>query len=618
MPSRRTLSAIERELLDTVTNLSDTNAKPSELVRQLRELGVILRSPDHDINDFLSHAIRLLEVLEDDNDLQLSSSDWDALVRQVRAASRLWSTALELKSQRRLPSDAKPTTAALSTLQSLSQPDNTADSQTSNPAASLTRVNYPISADTFKLLQDAQFLYRLSNQPESTSSADQSVLSLMRATSSRALDTTQASVAHSAIEETAKRAYWDQMQDMLSSSDPKEHIDQLKALYRDLSEATSRFFPPTHGLFSLFKCPLAPTTHPLDTCVHDMRSLVAGLRERCAPIRDESLILAQRTLLTASSTSIVSAAQAIIEVAELMREDLNDFILTNASEEDAKHWVKTQARLKERETSLRISETQERLTLDWEEYLGVSAASVSSSLFARRLLETISSPHAAIFIPRNTPTPSLPFLNRVPAQLLLSVDSLLKAQDLMQAIVIVGSLRSLVPSSGEPGERFSSRVWTLVESALAGPASSPTEADVKLVNLQDEVVEAYKLAYSSTSTSAANMAVPDERLRATVTRTLRTEDPVFRLLQKRLATALEAELSQPARAANVAPIMMRTGQRLHSTTDDTRYHSTQHVRLRVKGFEDTILDEPMSRILHDIERVIQWVLFCWDEFVPIR
>lgn len=102
MTSRRTLSAIERELLDTVTNLSDFNIEPTELVRQLREFAVILRSPDHDINDFLSQATKLTEHLENKNDLQLSSSDYDNLVRQVRTASRLWSTALELKSKRRL------------------------------------------------------------------------------------------------------------------------------------------------------------------------------------------------------------------------------------------------------------------------------------------------------------------------------------------------------------------------------------------------------------------------------------------------------------------------------------------------------------------------------------
>lgn len=408
-----------------------------------------------------------------------------------------------------------------------------------------------------------------------------------------------------------------QMKGVLSTSDPKGHIDQLKVLYGDLSKATSRFFPPTHPLLALFKCPLAPTTSPLDACVQDMRALVAGLRERCAPIRDEELISVQRTLLTSSPSSIISAARAIVEVAELMHGDLKDFILTNASEEDAKHWVKTQARVKEREVVLKISETQERLMLDWEEYLGVSTENVSSSLLARRLLETVSSPHAAIFIPQDTHTPALPFLNRVPAQLLLSVDALLKVQDLMQAVVIVGSLRSLVPLSSEAGELFSSRVWTLVESALAGPVSSPTDPDVKLENLQDEVVEAYKLAYSSASSSAENMAMPDERLRATVTRTLRTEDPVFRLLQRRLAAALETNLLQPARAPNVAPITMRTGQRPHDTAGHVHY-AAQHVQLRVKGFEEIILDEPMRRLLRDIERIVQWVVFCWNDYVPVN
>lgn len=403
----------------------------------------------------------------------------------------------------------------------------------------------------------------------------------------------------------------EQMKEVLSHDDPKEHIDQLKALYRDLSEATSRFFPPAHPLYALFKCPLGPTTDPLQMTVQNMQLLATGLRERCAPVRDEALIIIQEKLNLASPSAIVDAAQAIIEVAELMRSDLNDYVLQNASEEDAKGWVRTQARGKEREVTLRISGTQEKLVQGWREYLHVETVTVPRTLIARRLMETISASTAAIFLPPDVRSSGVPDQNLVPPQLMLSIDPLIRAQDLLQAVVIVASLRSLIPIAQDWADSFVSRLWVLVESAiLASPSSS--EPQLKLINLQDEVVEAYRSSYATHPPPQPPM--PDATLRATVSRTLRTEDPVFRLLQKRLVVALENELVQSHSAMDVVPAVMRTGR----ATESGRVSPSRHMettRVRAKGFDDSALDEPIIHLLQCIRRILEWVEFCWNDFV---
>ncbi|KAG9099534.1 hypothetical protein FRC06_005178 [Ceratobasidium sp. 370] len=444
--------------------------------------------------------------------------------------------------------------------------------------------------------------------PESAPHPDQSILSLMRSSSLRT-GATQSAASHNAFEETVKRAYWDQMKEALSHDDPKHHIDQLKALYGDLSEATGRFFPPGHPLYALFKCPLAPTTHPLETAVFNMQLLGAGLRERCAPVRDDALVVIQQTLNQTSPSSIVDAAESIIQLAELMRGDLNDYVLQNASEEDAKRWVKTEARMKEREVALRICGTQEKLVQSWKEYLHVETTSVSWTLLARRLLETVSSPNVALFLPPDVRSAAPENQNIVPPQLMLSVDPLVKVQDLIQAIVIVASLRSLIPIPPD----FTSRIWALVESAIMEPGPS-SEPQLKLANLQDEVIEAYRASRSTHASPHAPLS--EETLRATVSRTLRTEDPVFRLLQKRLVSALEAELVQPA-SGGVAPIVMRTG-RDQTDSHTSSGHQAELTRIRAKGFEDHALDEPIKQLLDCTRRTLGWVMFCWDDFVSIE
>ncbi|KAG8213692.1 hypothetical protein J3R82DRAFT_10390 [Butyriboletus roseoflavus] len=82
-----------------------------------------------------------------------------------------------------------------------------------------------------------------------------------------------------------------------------------------------------------------------------------------------------------------------------------------------------------------------------------------------------------------------------------------------------------------------SRVWTLLRAEIAG---EPDASDTKLINLADEVIRARKQATATHSTPASSpLSKEDEvTLRAAVDRTLRPEDPVYKLLQRRLLTEL--------------------------------------------------------------------------------
>ncbi|KAG8785647.1 hypothetical protein FRC12_017323 [Ceratobasidium sp. 428] len=610
MTSRRTLSEAEKELVEIITTLTE-NVGQNALTRQLRELMLLINSPDHDTADLLACSEKVLEHLNDSGARKSDSKSLDDLVKRLNAVRQIWAIS---PSQRNM-NQKRPLNVTGHTSKDLvdAAGPTTASDGPNGSDSNVTQIRYSMSADTYRLLQDAQFLYRLSNMPETALPPDQSILSIMRSYSLKT-ESSQPS-GHSSIEESAKRAYWDQMKEALSHHDPKEHIDQLKALYKDLSEATSRFFPHAHTLYAMFKCPLAPTTQPLETATINMRLLAAGLRERCAPVRDNALKDVQKTLINSSAASIVNAAQSIVEVARLMREDLNSYVLQNASEEDARQWVRSQARAKEREIALKISGTQEKLAETWNEYMRLQTTKVSWTSLARRLLETVSSPTAAIFLPLEVRTDTFPNQNIVPPQLMLSIDSLVRVQDLIQAVVIVASLRSLVPVSPDLAESFASRIWALVDLVIMG-RGSVSEPQLKLINLQDEVIEAYRKSYMTHA--SPHTAISEETLRATVSRTLRAEDPVFRLLQKRLVSALEAEIVQPAFVRGIAPIVMRTGKDRDVRNPSMATQRASIPRIRAKGFDDHTLDEPMIQLLDCFRRVLGWMMYCWDDFVSVE
>ncbi|KZO93097.1 hypothetical protein CALVIDRAFT_557196 [Calocera viscosa TUFC12733] len=282
--------------------------------------------------------------------------------------------------------------------------------------------------------------------------------------------------------------------------------------------------------------------------------------------------------------------------------------------------------------------------------------------------------------------------NYLPPQLLLESPALFQAQNTIQALTITACLATLVqpslPSSSNsisnstpsPGQTqkeeqlrsFTSRVWTLLSGEIAEgvPRRSSVQAQeegesTKLVHLEEEVVSAWKaqrrkrkalhtprasLDANSSGTGMQNgtngaspAPLPEQEqepdpdteaeraLRKSVSRLLRTEDPVFILLRKRLVQALAVHLSLPLveegsgpPSAEATPRTMRTGRRLpgmgglHVGTTGTgeeegeREGRGRKWEGRVRGFEGDVLGKAIGELAGELGEVVRWVEEVWE------
>ncbi|KZT54230.1 hypothetical protein CALCODRAFT_500156, partial [Calocera cornea HHB12733] len=228
---------------------------------------------------------------------------------------------------------------------------------------------------------------------------------------------------------------------------------------------------------------------------------------------------------------------------------------------------------------------------------------------------------------------------------------------------------------------FTARVWTLLSGEIAegGPRSSSSgaarpseqeEESTKLVHLEEEVrrkrkalhtprasldisAHADALASSTANGRAAQGNGPplplqrepefeepepdpdaeaERALRKSVSRLLRTEDPVFILLRKRLVQALAAHLALPPLplpqqaasgsasgppSAGGTPRTMRTGRALPGRLGLASGAGEEHeLELegegrkwegRVRGFEGDVLGEAIARLARELGEVVGWV-----------
>ncbi|QRV82649.1 hypothetical protein RhiJN_10664 [Ceratobasidium sp. AG-Ba] len=223
MPKGRTLSSIERELQEKIHLIVD-HATQDALTRRLRELLLRMKNPDHDSHDLMACSGIILDLMESSDGLYSRSEDYIGLVGLLNEARHQWAA-------RHVGSSTQKTNQKSSTL---------AYSPRDNSDHDGTPISYPISAATYRLLQDSQFLYRLANMPEITPNAYQSIISLMKSSSLDDQRTQPSEGGQDIIEEILKNAYWDQMKEALELEDPKAHIDQLKILYKDLADTGTR------------------------------------------------------------------------------------------------------------------------------------------------------------------------------------------------------------------------------------------------------------------------------------------------------------------------------------------------------------------------------------------
>lgn len=349
-----------------------------------------------------------------------------------------------------------------------------------------------------------------------------------------------------------------------------------------------------------------------------------------------------------------------------MKSDLNQVVVGSMTEAQLKAVIIQQAKARERELVLDIwgdaeEDGREKIREGWWKWIaGLENPQPnhddkegSLQKWIARLVQSLGSP-TPVSCNMYTPPSSAPIENgtahpppnELPPQFFFTTPSLLYIQNYLQALVVAASLCSLIrlppPSpytEGEPlpGSDFMQRIWTLLkveiddddETAHRGPE---TAGATKLINLADEVIRARRLS-SPTSTLDSE---EEDRLRSAVERTLRPQDPVFLLLQKRLIGALAtmAHVRHPAIGvtSSAIPVRMQTGKN-HMEGERSRKRLgmlldfkvengdgnggprsiSGHGPSTVKGFEDPVLIVGLDEITARLAGCIAWVQEVWGD-----
>lgn len=468
-----------------------------------------------------------------------------------------------------------------------------------------------------------------------------------------------------------------QVLDSLSNPEPSVQLSRIKLLYRDLHVALSPLLPPKHPVLVTLSSSLSPTTSPLNSAVMHLREVLAILRERCAPVRDSEIEVLQEALAepptrssrpVALATLVAETIKSIWRLSETMKGDLSQFTLGNMTEQQLRSVVAKQASTAEREIVLDIWH-RERVLQGWVPWLDkqpppahlCSIAAGPSFLWIVRVVQALglSSPVSCPLPSRTmqvSPTASSDHdsgnkesstqnVNVLPAVFFFSAPTLLMIQNYLQALVIAASLRILTclpkpsrSSRSDPdppdSDSFMSRVWTLLRAEIAG---EPGATDTKLINLADEVVSA-RIQASAAGTPATPAPAPlskedEATLRAAVDRMLRPDDPVFKLLQRRLLTELSDVLvkrRQGHAAQDVGiPTVLRTGRdgeragkrsRLVLNPEDmdelrTLPRNPSRMVIDIKGFEDPVLSRATVEVFEQVDSCLAWVENVWSDVI---
>lgn len=425
----------------------------------------------------------------------------------------------------------------------------------------------------------------------------------------------------------------------LSDPTPSLQLPRLKRLYADLHVALSPLLPKDHIVMVTLSSPLSPTSAPLLSALSHLREAITSLRERCAPVRDSQLDqLLQSLDITppASSTKdlaklVVETMKSILDFAEIMKDDLSQFVVGSMSEKQLRKVVMEQATASERKLVLQLWGL-EKIRQRWRDWLpSLSSCAADGSAKSRWILQLVNSVGSSVPVSCPLPTKApvdrdvndgdAPQRNELPPPLFMSTPSILYTQNFLQALVIAASLQSLVPRSTTqlPADQtsFVGRIWALLKAEID---DEPGSGDTKLINLADEVIQAHRSIAGSSHTEES-----EQRLRDAVERILRTQDPVFSLLQKRLLTALSsklAETSPPQVSTSNIPEHLQSGRsrgppmRLDLSSDAGDDVNDLPVdKIYVKGFEDPVLVKAVGLAVTQMRRCIRWTTLVWGDVV---
>ena len=443
-------------------------------------------------------------------------------------------------------------------------------------------------------MEQTYFLHLLVNDPARVIPPGKSLLSMVANISEHEQQDRVSQVAH--------RAFWDEAEDVLRDPLPAVQLVRLGRLYRDLLEALTPLFPPNDSVLLSLSSPVPPTSSPLHSTLFFLREILTALRRRCAPLRDPAI----DQLLTSHPPSdnpslahfVVHTIKGIIALAQDMKSDLGNFLLGSMSESQLHDFLANDLKKRERDLALKAWGGPLPVQDAWNAWKPSDNQPWISSLF-RALASDM--PVACL------PPPNPPHPNQLPPQLLFSTPQLLYIQNYLQAIVIAAALRALshLPHPTTPGvdHDFMSRVWTLLNAEIDADNSIPHNDHTKLINLADEVVRARQTVLPLD---------PDQiiRLRADVERTIRSHDPVYLLLKKRLFTALESHhLTPHTTPSSSIPLRMQTGRGLQQSPPPPP--TLLPPVPSIPAFEEPVLRHAITQVFQKIINCVTWTNTVW-------
>ncbi|GBE81578.1 hypothetical protein SCP_0313070 [Sparassis crispa] len=517
----------------------------------------------------------------------------------------------------------------------------------STPLLPISAINTTVlPMELVDTLNQVYFLHLLATDPDSVLPPGKSLLSVM----SRPLQSAtqgQLPSLQERVETLVHKAFWDEALEALASPVPSVEVPRLERLYEDLYDALKPLLPSEHPILIMLSSPLSPTSSPLRSAIAHLRETLACLRERCAPARDahiDSLILRLDDVSSIMASAgmaklVVDTVRAMLKLAEDMKGDLSQFVLGTMGEAQLRAIVTAEAHERERALVLelwpppRVHELWQQwcvrpLPPDFEAVAehAPHAAWIAQLVHALGSTVPVSCPMPTVPLPSSSPPEQEPPRENVlPPPLFFVCPTLLYIQNVLQALIIAASLRSLVrlPSSQTTlATEFTTRIWALLKAEVD---EEPGAGATKLVNLADEAVRVRRLLSEGESVDADEEA----RLRAAVDRTLQPHDPVFILLQKRLLHAIAARLCAPppSREKTAAlPERLQAGRGQAGTRPRIDFrvdhagatqdeNSFQESPLIAKGFEDQVLVRVVGDALTKLRSCVEWTEQTWKDLI---
>jgi len=266
----------------------------------------------------------------------------------------------------------------------------------------------------------------------------------------------------------------------------------------------------------------------------------------------------------------------------------------------------------------------------WQEWAcGLQATEGESSkqMWRGKLVEALGTPVTISFkFPSHNHTHA-PYTtsNILPAPLLVPFPILFYVQNLIEALVICASIRSLIPASPpsatvpDPRTTLTHRVWILLRGAIDGGSSG--EGETKMAHLEDEVLQTWKRTRAS---NAVTKEEEDNALRAAVRRVLRIEDPVFKLLVARVVAFLRAPPTPTVVGESAGPKHMRTGlvdghpSLVHAQKNGSGEQLDIESLPNLRGFEEDVLREGLREVRDTVDMVVEWTEWVWEDVIVVR